>query len=77
MRKGAFEVKRVVDLLGAFLTALALCILPARADVIAGPMIAVGLLGIVLIFAVVAVAASLLVRAVGRLREKRKNEEQR
>lgn len=70
-------MKRVVDLLGAFLTALALCILPARADVIAGPMIAVGLLGIVLIFAVVAVAASLLVRAVGRLREKRKNEEQR
>ena len=70
-------MKRVVDLLGAFLTALALCILPARADVIAGPMIAVGLLGIVLIFAVVAVAASLLVRAVGRLREKRKNEEQK
>ncbi len=70
-------MKRVVDLLGAFLTALALCILPARADVIAGPMIAVGLLGIVLIFAVVAVAASLLVRAVGRLRAKRKDEEQR
>ena len=68
-------MKRVVDLLGAFLTALALCILPARADVIAGPMIAVGLLGIVLIFAVVAVAASLLVRAVGRLRAKRKDEE--
>ena len=70
-------MKRVVDLLGAFLTALALCILPARADVIAGPMIAVGLLGIVLIFAVVAVAASLLVRAIGRLRAKRKDEEQR
>lgn len=70
-------MKRFVDVLGAFLTALALCILPARADVIAGPMIAVGLLGIVLIFAVVAVAASLLVRAVGRLRAKRKDEEQR
>ena len=70
-------MKRVVDLLGAFLTALALCILPARADVIAGPMIAVGLLGIVLIFAVVAVAASLLVRAIGRLRAKRKDEEQK
>ena len=70
-------MKRVVDLLGAFLTALTLCILPARADVIAGPMIAVGLLGIVLIFAVVAVAASLLVRAVGRLRAKRKDEEQK
>lgn len=70
-------MKRVVDLLGAFLTALALCILPARADVIAGPMIAVGLLGIVLIFAVVAVAASLLVRAVGRLRAKRKDEERK
>ena len=65
-------MKRVVDLLGAFLTALALCILPARADVIAGPMIAVGLMGIVLIFAVVAVAASLLVRAVGKLRAKGK-----
>ena len=70
-------MKRFVDVLGAFLTALALCILPARADVIAGPMIGVGLLGIVLIFAVVAVAASLLVRAVGRLRAKRKDEEQR
>ena len=70
-------MKRMVDLLGAFLTALALCILPARADVIAGPMIAVGLLGIVLIFAVVAVAASLLVRAIGRLRAKRKNEEEK
>ena len=70
-------MKRFVDVLGAFLTALVLCILPARADVIAGPMIAVGLLGIVLIFAVVAVAASLLVRAVGRLRAKRKDEEQR
>ena len=70
-------MKRFVDLLGAFLTALALCILPARADVIAGPMIAVGLLGIVLIFAVVAVAASLLVRAIGRLRAKRKNEEEK
>ena len=70
-------MKRMVDLLGAFLTALALCILPTRADVIAGPMIAVGLLGIVLIFAVVAVAASLLVRAVGRLRAKRKDEERK
>ena len=70
-------MKRFVDLLGAFLTALALCILPARADVIAGPMIAVGLLGIVLIFAVVAVAASLLVRVIGRLRAKRKDEEQK
>ena len=70
-------MKRFVDLLGAFLTALVLCILPARADVIAGPMIAVGLLGIVLIFAVVAVAASLLVRAIGRLRAKRKDEEQK
>ena len=70
-------MKQFVDLLGAFLTALALCILPARADVIAGPMIAVGLLGIVLIFAVVAVAASLLVRAIGRLRAKRKDEEQK
>ena len=70
-------MKRFTDLLGAFLTALALCILPARADVIAGPMIAVGLLGIVLIFAVVAVAASLLVRAVGRLRAKRKDEERK
>ena len=70
-------MKRIVDVLGAFLTALALCILPARADVIAGPMIAVGLLGIVLIFAVVAVAASLLVRAIGRLRAKRKDEEQK
>jgi hypothetical protein len=70
-------MKRFVDLLGAFLTALTLCILPAHADVIAGPMIAVGLIGIVLLFAVVAVAASLLVRAIGRLRAKRKNEEEK
>ncbi len=70
-------MKRFVDLLGAFLTALALCILPARADVIAGPMIAVGALGIVLIIAVVAVAASLLVRSIGRLRAKRKDEEEK
>lgn len=70
-------MKRFVDLLGAFLTALALCILPAHADVIAGPMIAVGLIGIVLLFAIVAVAASLLVRAIGRLRAKRKDEEEK
>lgn len=70
-------MKRIVDLLGVFLTALALCILPARADVIAGPVIAVGLLGIVLTIAVIAVAASLLVRAIGRLRAKRKGEEEK
>ena len=68
-------MKRFTDLLGAFLTALALCILPARADVIAGPAIAVGLLGIVLLFAIVAVAASLLVRAIGRLRAKRRDDD--
>lgn len=68
-------MKRFVDLLGAFLTALALCILPARADVIAGPSIAVGLLGIVLLFAIVAVAASLLVRTIIRLRAKRKDKD--
>ena len=70
-------MKRNVDLLGAFLTMLVLCILPARADVIAGPTIAVGLLGIVLIIAIVAVAASLLVRAIIRLRAKRKDEEEK
>jgi len=68
-------MKRFVDLLGAFLTALVLCILPARADVITGPTIAVGLLGIVLIIAIIAVAASLLVRAILRLRAKRKDRE--
>lgn len=68
-------MKRFVDLWGAFLTALVLCILPARADVIAGPTIAVGLLGIVLIIAIIAVAASLLVRAILRLRAKRKDKE--
>ena len=70
-------MKRFVDLLGAFLTALVLCILPARADAMSGGVLVVGLLGIVLIFAVVAVAASLLVRAIGRLRAKRKDEEQK
>ena len=70
-------MKRIVDFLGALLTALVLCILPARADVITGPFIAVGLFGIVLVIALVAVAASLLVRAIGRLREKRKDEDQR
>ena len=70
-------MKRVVDLLGAFLTALVLCILPARADAMSGGVLVVGLLGIVLIIAIVAVAASLLVRAIGRLRAKRKNEEEK
>ena len=70
-------MKRAIDLLGAFLTALTLCILPARADVIAGPIIGFGLLGIVLTIAVIAVAASLLARAIGRLRAKRKDEEQK
>ena len=70
-------MKKFVDLLGAFLTALVLCILPARADVIVGPVIAVGLLGIVLLFAIVAVAMSLLARAIGRLRAKRKDEEEK
>ena len=70
-------MKRVVDLLGAFLTALALCILPARADAMSGGVLVVGLLGIVLIFAIVAVAASLLIRAIGRLRAKRKDEEEK
>ena len=70
-------MKRFVDLLGAFLTALALCILPARADAMSGGVLVVGLLGIVLIFAIVAVAASLLIRAIGRLRAKRKDEEEK
>ena len=70
-------MKRIVDLLGAFLTALALCILPARADAMSGGVLVVGLLGIVLIFAIVAVAASLLIRAIGRLRAKRKDEEEK
>lgn len=70
-------MKRFVDLLGAFLTALVLCILPARADAMSGGVLVVGLLGIVLIFAIVAVAASLLIRAIGRLRAKRKDEEEK
>ena len=70
-------MKRFVDLLGAFLTALALCILPARADVMPGPIIGFGLLGIVLTIAVIAVAASLLIRAIGRLRRQRRGERHR
>ena len=70
-------MKRFVDLLGAFLTALVLCILPARADAMSGGVLVVGLLGIVLIFAIVAVAASLLIRAIGRLSAKRKDEEEK
>ena len=70
-------MKRFADLLGAFLTALALCILPARADVMPGPIIGFGLLGIVLTIAVIAVAASLLIRAIGRLRRQRHEEEHR
>ncbi|MBQ4208123.1 MAG: hypothetical protein II621_07455 [Clostridia bacterium] len=68
-------MKRLVDFIGAFLTAVVLCAIPARADVIGGPVIAVGLLGIVLLFAVAAAAASILIRAVGRLRAKRKEDE--
>ena len=70
-------MKRIVDLLGAFLTALVLCILPVRADVMSGGVLVVGLLGIVLIIAIVAVASSLLIRAIGRLRAKRKDEEEK
>ena len=70
-------MKRFVDLLGAFLTALVLCILPARADAMSGGVRVVGLLGMVLICAIVAVAASLLIRAIGRLRAKRKDEEEK
>ena len=68
-------MKRFVDLLGAVLTALALCILPAQADVMPGPIIGFGLLGIVLTIAVIAVAASLLIRAIGRIRRQRREEE--
>lgn len=64
-------MKRTVDFLGALLTVLVLCVIPARADVIAGPAVAFGLLGVVLLFAVIAVAASLLIRAIGRLRAKK------
>ena len=70
-------MKRFVDLLGAFLTALVLCILPARADAMSGGVLVVGLLGIVLTIAVAAVAASLLIRAIARLRRQRRKEEHR
>ena len=70
-------MRRFVDLLGAVLTALVLCILPARADVMPGPVIGFGLLGIVLTIAVAAVAASLLIRAISRLRRQRREEEHR
>lgn len=70
-------MKRFVDLLGAVLTALMLCILPARADVMPGPVIGFGLLGIVLTIAAAAVAASLLIRAIARLRRQRREEEHR
>ena len=70
-------MKRIVDLLGAFLTALVLCILPARADVMPGPIIGFGLLGTVLTIAVIAVAASLLIRAIGRLRRQRREKKHR
>ncbi len=68
-------MKRAIDFLGAFLTALALCMLPARADVLPGPAIGIALVVLVLAVAVVAVAASLLFRAVRRLRKKRLEEE--
>ena len=68
-------MKRMIDFLGAFLTTMALCILPARADVMPGPVIGIALVALVLAIAVVAVAASLLIRAVRRLRKKRLEEE--
>ena len=65
-------MKKLVDTLGAVLTAICLCIFSARADVMAPGFLALGLGGIVLIVAVVAIACSLLIRAIQKRRNNKK-----
>ena len=56
-------MKRLVDTLGAVLTAICLCIFSARADSLSGG---------VLIVAVAAIACSLLIRAIQKRRNNKK-----
>ena len=62
------EMKKLVDTLGAVLTAICLCMMPAFADSLGGGVLVVGFGVIVLIAAVIAVAGSLLIRAIQKRR---------
>lgn len=66
-------MKKLVDTLGAVLIALGLCILPARADVLGGEVLATAAgVMVLLILGLVVMAISLLVDAI---RKRRKNKE--
>ncbi len=66
-------MKKLVDTLGAALIALGLCILPARADVLGGEVLATAAgVMVLLILGLVVMAFSLLVDAI---RKRRKNKE--
>ena len=65
-------MKKLVDTLGAVLTVLCLCMMPARADVMSPGLLAMGVGGVVVIVAVAAIACSLLIRAIRKRRNNRK-----
>lgn len=66
-------MKKLVDTLGAVLTVLCLCTMPAFADSLGNGYLLVGLGAVVLIVGVIAIACSLLVRAI---QKRRKNKEE-
>ena len=63
-------MKKLVNTLGAVLIAIGLCILPARADVLGGELLATasGVM-VLLILGLVVIACSLLVDAIRKRRE--------
>ena len=61
----------------AVVTAAALCVMPACADVVSGGVIGIGLLSLVVIIGVIALLAALLVRLVRRKRQEREDGEPR
>lgn len=65
-------MKKLVDTLGAVLTAICLCIFSASADVMSPGLLVMGLGSVVLIVAVVAIACSLLIRAIQKRRNNKK-----
>ena len=66
------HMKKLVDTFGAVLTAICLCIFSASADSLSGGVLVVGLGVVVLIVAVVAIACSLLIRAIQKRRNNKK-----
>ena len=55
----------------AAITAMALCVMPACADVISGGFVGIGILALVVVIGVIALLAGLLIRLVMRKRKDR------